>query len=256
MHSSDRANTEIGLKTGSMTYCVWVKWVQIFLSHLSFFICWFALWILESILSVLFSRASMESSWLSISDWRPRPRFFSLDRPLHISSGWVRAGECDWSLDLTSTTTTNHQKDVLMLTHMQTILGSSWITTKLKIAKELSLATRLVAKCGCKAHRVQLVDFFLLYLLIFVECRWLLKVIPTNEKMSRLCKSYLNSTQTYKCCFSHVLKTVVGRFSLYLSCCRGPCEPPWGVCSASSRSVWMSRHPSTQLQMLKQATNV
>lgn len=57
------------------------------LFYLRFFICWFVLEILTSILSTLFSRESMESSWLSISDWRPRPRFFSLPKPSHISSG-------------------------------------------------------------------------------------------------------------------------------------------------------------------------
>lgn len=58
--------------------------------YLSFFICWFVFWILLSILSTLFSRESRESSWLSISDWRPRPRLFSLLKPSHISSKWYK----------------------------------------------------------------------------------------------------------------------------------------------------------------------
>lgn len=85
-------NKIICMKSGRITYCSLLSlcsesWC---LFYLSFFICWFVLRILESILSALFSRASMESSWLSISDWRPRPRLFSLVKPSHISSGWLK----------------------------------------------------------------------------------------------------------------------------------------------------------------------
>lgn len=75
-----------------------VKWITFFIDYMSprlcfyfsFLICWFVFWILPSILSTLFSRESRESSWLSISDWRPRPRLFSLLKPSHMSSKWYK----------------------------------------------------------------------------------------------------------------------------------------------------------------------
>lgn len=95
-------------------------------------------------MSVLLSRASMESSWLSISDWRPRPRLFSLDKPLHISSGGVKKDHVTVVWNFTPNTLIDHHEDILMLTHIYAIVGYPCIMTKLKVLKEFSLATGLV----------------------------------------------------------------------------------------------------------------
>lgn len=51
--------------------------------------------IFPSIVSTLLSKRSKETSWSSISDCNPRPRFFSLPRPNDISSGQKRHTNTD-----------------------------------------------------------------------------------------------------------------------------------------------------------------
>lgn len=174
----------------------------------------------------------MESSWLSISDWRPRPRLFSLDKPLHISSGWVEKDHVTEVWNFPSNATIHHHEDILTFTHIYAIFKVFHVRPKLKVLKELILATGLV---------------------VWVICRWCAERQPITERVICISGFVVMFQKNKTKHFNKVQE--VHSFSQYLSCCRGPCEPPWGACSVSSHSVWMSYRPSTQLQMLKHVHN-